>query len=146
MTFAIGGDPTPAPPRPDGPLAPLPFLRAVWRNPISTWSRQSFEIPFIEQNSSIMGRIAIVHEPSAIRRVFVENAGNYQKDKLQLRVLNGGLRQGLLTSEGETWRAQRPRARSRLHAARGRFLPARDGALGRVAASALGAVARRTPA
>ncbi len=96
----------PAPPRPEGPIGPLSFLLGMWRNPLATWSRQSFEIPFI-QAEGVMGRVAVLNEPSAIRHVFVDNAANYRKDALQLRVLSPGLGNGLLTAEGDEWRAQR---------------------------------------
>jgi cytochrome P450 len=39
--------------------------------------------------------------------VFLDNAANYRKDDLQLRILRPGLGNGLLTAEGEDWRIQR---------------------------------------
>jgi cytochrome P450 len=96
----------PAPPRPDGPIGPLSFLIGMWRNPLATWSRQSFELPFV-QSEGVLGRVALLNEPAAIRHVFVDNAANYRKDALQLRVLSPGLGNGLLTAEGDEWRAQR---------------------------------------
>ena len=42
-----------------------------------------------------------------MRRIFLDNAANYRKDALQLRVLGRGLGNGLLTVDGEDWRAQR---------------------------------------
>src|SRR6185312_5067747 len=44
---------------------------------------------------------------TAIRRVLLENAQNYQKDWLQRRVLSAGLTNGLLTAESAQWRTQR---------------------------------------
>ncbi|HEX3495600.1 MAG TPA: cytochrome P450, partial [Methylocella sp.] len=44
---------------------------------------------------------------AAVRRVFLDNAANYRKDDLQLRILRPGLGNGLLTAEGEGWRMQR---------------------------------------
>ena len=52
---------------------------------------------------------SVVSEPAAVRQVFLDNAANYRKDALQLRVLEPGLGKGLLTIDGEDWRAQRPR-------------------------------------
>ena len=43
----------------------------------------------------------------AIRHVLLDNAANYRKDDLQLRVLSPGLGNGLLTAQGDTWRLQR---------------------------------------
>ena len=50
---------------------------------------------------------AAAHDPAAVRRVFLDNAANYRKDELQLRMLRPGLGNGLLTAEGEAWRVQR---------------------------------------
>ena len=50
---------------------------------------------------------AVVSDPPAVRRVFLDNVANYRKDALQLRVLRPGLGKGLLTVDGEDWRAQR---------------------------------------
>ena len=56
---------------------------------------------------TILGTIAVVNDPAAIRRVFVDNAANYRKDALQKRVLGQGLSDGLLEVEGDDWRVQR---------------------------------------
>lgn len=93
-------------PRPEGPIGPLSFLRGMWTNPLSTWSRQSFEFPFI-QATGVMGPVTVLNDPVAIRRVLVDNVANYKKDALQLRVLSPGLGDGLLTAEGDDWRMQR---------------------------------------
>ncbi len=49
----------------------------------------------------------MAHDPAAVRHVFLDNAANYRKDELQLRILSPGLGEGLLTAEGEPWRLQR---------------------------------------
>jgi cytochrome P450 len=49
----------------------------------------------------------VVSDPTAIRRVLLDNSHNYQKDWLQRRVLSAGLTNGLLTAEGNQWRTQR---------------------------------------
>ena len=51
-----------------------------------------------------IGRVAVVSDPAAIRRVLLENCDNYQKDWLQRRVLSAGLTGGLLTAECQNWR------------------------------------------
>ena len=114
----------PAPERGEGPLGPLTLLAGLWTNPVATWTRQNFELPIIESNG-VLGRLVIVNEPAAIRHVFVDNAANYRKDALQLRVLRPGLGNGLLTAEGEDWRMQR-RALAALFTPRAveSFLPA----------------------
>jgi cytochrome P450 len=99
----------PRPPAPipnEKPLGPLPLLIRFWQNPLATWTRYNFEWP-ITQADGILGRIAVVCEPAAIRRVLIDNVANYRKDALQLRVLSPGLGDGLLTAEGAEWRKQR---------------------------------------
>jgi cytochrome P450 len=54
-----------------------------------------------------IGRVALVSDPAAIRRVLMDNSQNYHKDWLQRRVLSAGLSNGLLTAEGQQWRMQR---------------------------------------
>ncbi len=75
------------------------------KNPIETWTKFHFEAPIIV-GPTILGTIAVVSEPAAIKRFLVDNAANYAKDRLQKRILEG-LRGGVLLAEGEQWRKQR---------------------------------------
>ena len=52
-------------------------------------------------------RAFLVSDPSAIKRVLVDNAENYGKDSIQRRILSAGLADGLLGVEGNRWQAQR---------------------------------------
>jgi hypothetical protein len=61
----------PAPLPLDAPLGPISTLRALRRNPIETWTKAHFELPIIA-GPSILGRIAVVSDPAAIRRIFVD--------------------------------------------------------------------------
>jgi cytochrome P450 len=81
-------------------------MRALWRNPIETWTKDHFALPVVS-GESVLGKVVVVSDPEAIRRVLVDNAANYHKDALQKRLLGPGLRDGLLEAEGEDWRAQR---------------------------------------
>src|SRR5262245_58831521 len=54
-----------------------------------------------------VGRVAVISEPDAIRRVLMVNVDNYQKDWLQRRVLSAVLANGLLTVEADQWKLQR---------------------------------------
>jgi cytochrome P450 len=54
-----------------------------------------------------IGRVAVVSDPAAIRRVLLENCANYPKDWMQRRILSAGLTNGLLSAEGNQWKAQR---------------------------------------
>jgi len=99
-------------PRPPAPepnaarLGSLAFLIRFWQNPIATWTRQDFELPII-QAKGVHGPVALVSEPAAIRRIYIDNVANYTKDALQRYMLSPGPVDGLITAEGEDWRAQR---------------------------------------
>jgi cytochrome P450 len=87
-------------------LGPIALLRVLADNPLEAWTAAHFEQPIVMNGLSI-GRVAVVNDPVAIRRVLLENRDNYQKDWLQRRVLSAGLTEGLLTSEDHQWRMQR---------------------------------------
>src|SRR5579872_4006507 len=112
MSVSDLAKPSPLGPRPPAPipnarpLGPLSLLIRFWRNPLDTWTRFNFEWP-ITQANGVLGRVAVICEPAAIKRVLIDNVANYRKDELQLRVLSPGLGNGLLTAEGGDWRKQR---------------------------------------
>jgi cytochrome P450 len=87
-------------------LGPISLLRVLANNPLEAWTSAHFERPVVTSGLSI-GRVAVVSDPTAIRRVLFDNCENYQKDWLQRRVLSAGLVGGLLTAEAQNWRAQR---------------------------------------
>jgi cytochrome P450 len=96
----------PYPPRSDKPRGALSMILTLRRNPLEIWGKADFERP-LAIGRSILGLRAAAHDPAAVRRVFLDNAANYRKDELQLRILSPGLGSGLLTAEGEPWRQQR---------------------------------------
>jgi cytochrome P450 len=96
----------PFPPRRNKPLSTLGILSVLARNPVEMWNQIHFERQFLI-GETWFGSRAVVSEPTAIRRVLLENVANYRKDEVQLRILRPGLGTGLLTAEGETWKAQR---------------------------------------
>jgi cytochrome P450 len=96
----------PAPKPREVPLGPVGLLLALRQNPVETWTRAHFEKPILV-GRRVLGEMAVVSEPAAIRRVLLDNVTNYRKDDLQRRVLSPGLGDGLLTAEGKQWRAQR---------------------------------------
>ncbi|HLN09913.1 MAG TPA: cytochrome P450, partial [Xanthobacteraceae bacterium] len=96
----------PAPDPRDEALGIVSLLRALWHNPLETWTREHFEKPIVAGGLAT-ARAVVISEPAAIRRVLLENSGNYRKDALTLRILSAGLTNGLLTAEGEQWRTQR---------------------------------------
>jgi cytochrome P450 len=88
------------------PLGAIALLRTIYNNPLEAWTRAHFEQPIVA--SRLMGtQVAVVNEPSAIRKILLDNASNYHKDWLQQRVLSNGLNGGLLSAEDEQWRMQR---------------------------------------
>ncbi len=82
------------------------FLKAARTNPLTSWTEEHFERPILAAQG-VLGRVTVLSNPAAIRHVLVDNAKNYRKDDLQRRVLAPGLADGLLTAEGDEWRAQR---------------------------------------
>jgi cytochrome P450 len=96
----------PYPPRPEKPRSALSTILTLRRNPLEIWGKADFERPF-SIGRSILGLRAVAHDPAAVRHVLLDNAANYRKDDLQLRVLSPGLGNGLLTAEGDAWRLQR---------------------------------------
>ena len=96
----------PFPPRAEKPRGALSTILTLRRNPLEIWGKAAFEQPFWV-GRSFLGMRAMAHDPAAVRHVFLDNAANYRKDELQLRILSPGLGEGLLTAEGEPWRLQR---------------------------------------
>ncbi len=96
----------PAPKPQPHPLKPIALIRTLKRNPLECWATEHFEQPIVAGGLPV-GHALLVHELNAIRRVLLDNAANYRKDRLQRRVLSAGLNEGLLSAEGEQWRLQR---------------------------------------
>ncbi len=82
------------------------LLAALKRNPLECWTEEHFTKPICRVRLPI-GQVFLVHDPSAIRHVLLDNAANYRKDALQRRVLSAGLNDGLLSVEDERWSFQR---------------------------------------
>jgi cytochrome P450 len=98
----------PAPTPREKPHGLVSLLLALRKNPILTWSRQHYEQPIVLERT-FLGRSAVVNDPAAIRRILIDNADNYRKDDLQKKLLSPALGNGLLTTGGDDWRAQRKR-------------------------------------
>ena len=61
----------PAPPPLREPLGTFEFLRRVRANPLTTWAEEHFEEPIVA-GEGVLGRITVVNDPAAIRRIFGE--------------------------------------------------------------------------
>src|SRR5947209_3705840 len=96
----------PAPKPNSGTLGLLRLLATLKRNPLECWSEEHFTQPIATVRLP-MGQVLLVHEPSAIRHVLLDNATTYRKDPMQRRVLSAGLGDGLFGVEGEQWQMQR---------------------------------------
>lgn len=84
----------------------LRLVALLHDNPLEAWTAEHFEQPIIRDRLPFL-RAMVVSEPAAIQRVLLENAANYRKDDLLIRILSPGLSNGLLTVDAEQWRRQR---------------------------------------
>ena len=97
------------PPAPIPPEQPLPFLRGVraaMDNPIVSFAEHAYNAE-IQVLPRLMGGFALVNAPEEVERILVRDIDNYPKSDQQQRRVRPALRDGLLTAEGEIWRAGR---------------------------------------
>lgn len=97
----------PFPPRAAGPVAPWRgFFGERARTAVYGWSERAFTRWHITRN--VFGHtVHIPLHPDSVQRVLLDNAANYEKPKLVKRILQPTIGRGLLSSDGELWRAQR---------------------------------------
>jgi cytochrome P450 len=91
------------------PRQPLPFftyLRTVRRNFIEALDESMYRAPIIRQRSAFSPSF-IVSAPAGLRRILLDNASNYPKAPVEHRILGPAMGNGLILSEGDTWRAHR---------------------------------------
>lgn len=96
----------PAPLPRSSPLGTFALLRVLIDNPLEAWTQAHFNEPVV-MGGLPLGRVAVVSDPAAIRRVLLDNCENYKKDWMQRRILSAGLNNGLLTAESGQWRRHR---------------------------------------
>lgn len=94
------------PERHDARLPLFRLIRTVRENTIGTWTRQSYEREIMVYRM-VLRPIIVANHPDLIRHVMLDNAANYTRDPVGKRVLEPGLGNGLLTSEGGDWKRQR---------------------------------------
>ena len=76
------------------------------RTAVYGWSEMAFDAWYTRRN--VLGHtVHIVSKPEWVQRVLLDNATNYQKPRLVKRILAPTIGRGLLSSDGELWRAQR---------------------------------------
>jgi cytochrome P450 len=98
------------PPHPPRGAGPVPVWRGLIgeraRTAVYGWSRAAFEQPYMRRR--VFGfEVHIPLDPDLIQHVLLDNADNYEKPKLIKGLLGPVIGRGLLTSDGDLWRAQR---------------------------------------
>ena len=95
------------PPRRPRPVHPWSgFFGERARTAVYGWSAQAFDAWHIER--IVLGhRVHVVLKPEWVQHVLLDNAANYEKPRLVKRILAPTIGRGLLSSDGELWRAQR---------------------------------------
>lgn len=82
------------------------FVGERSRNAVFGWSNQAFELLYYRARVFHL-TVHFPRDPEMIEQVLLTNAANYAKPDLVKRLLLPMLGKGLLTADGELWRAQR---------------------------------------
>ncbi len=96
----------PHPPRAPESMTTLQRLGAMRESAIGTWGQRAYEDDVIRGRFFLHASF-ILNTPDAIRHVLVDNYENYSRTPTGFRVLRPMLGDGLLTSEGKSWKHQR---------------------------------------
>ncbi len=97
------------PPTAEPAAQPLPLRRFLFRfvrNPLSTLPRAVYEDGIIVHDNG-RGIVAYVTDPALIERILLGDAERFPKTALERRVFEHTLGDGILTSQGASWRWQR---------------------------------------
>jgi cytochrome P450 len=93
------------------------LLKALDGNALATFPREAFEDDIVVHR--FLGhRQFIFNRPDAIRRILVENSGNYVRTAPTIRALGPIFGGGVFLSTGEEWKRQRRTTPRLLHRAR----------------------------
>src|SRR3954451_17749005 len=106
------------PPHPPRRAKPVHTLRGLFgeraRTAVYGWSELAFNTWHIKR--VVLGHpVHVVLKPEWVQRVLLDNAANYEKPRLVKRILAPTIGRGLLSSDGDLWRAQRKNVAGRLH-------------------------------
>src|SRR5437764_11093121 len=104
---------------------PVPTWRGLFgeraRTAVYGWSELAFSAEYFKR--IVLGHtVHVVLKPEWVERVLLDNAANYEKPKLVKRILTPTIGRGLLSSDGELWRAQRKIVAARFEPPGGRAL------------------------
>ncbi len=97
-----------APPRIEPASRPLSLfesLRAARRNVLEIIPALAYVQPML--TGRLGSRWHMVQDPGALKRIFLDNAENYPKSEVMLRMLRPAVGDSLFTVEGDEWRWQR---------------------------------------
>lgn len=97
------------PPTVQGAPRPLPlgkFLYRFVRNPLSGLPQAVYEDGMVVHDSG-RGTLAWITDPALIEQVLLRAADRFPKTDLEKRVFESTLGDGILTSQGASWRWQR---------------------------------------
>jgi len=92
--------------RPPPERARLLLRRGPGDNPFESIPLAAFEQPVWKQVSPL-GSAWLINDPPGLKRVLLDNVANYPKTDLEQRAFRALFGDGLLSSEGETWRTHR---------------------------------------
>src|SRR5437868_8360575 len=99
------------PPTVEPPPRPLPLLQFLFRfvrNPLLSLPRPIYEEPIlVRDNGYGRGAVAWVTGPALIEKVLLQASAQFPKTPLEKRVFHRTLGDGILTSQGASWRWQR---------------------------------------
>ncbi len=88
-------------------LLPLPsFITRFIRNPLRALPRAVYEEPLVVHPGA-RGGLVWVTSPALIERILLHESDNFPKTLLEKRVFEPILGDGILTSQGQSWRWQR---------------------------------------
>lgn len=88
------------------PLSILQSVRAARRNVLEIIPAIAYQQPIV---SGRMGasRWHMVQDPASLRRIYLDNAANYPKSEVMLRMLRPAIGNSLFNADGAEWRWQR---------------------------------------
>src|SRR5689334_18157212 len=91
---------------PDKPLGLLKLIKVARENGMATIPRGAYD-ELIYELKGAGGSALIVSDPAGVKRILLDNVANYPKAPQDTPLLSATLGDGLLTLDGEKWRAHR---------------------------------------
>ena len=93
---------------PPARLSTFGYIQTARKDYLASFTEACYEQEFVHRR--VLGRPSVVvNAPEAIQQILVDRAPNYIKAKVLHRLLEPAFGNGVVTTEGETWQAQRHR-------------------------------------